>query len=94
MKNQTSTVRKYREAAVKLFGISEDEAERCIIQSNADAGQNAPHALVILRLEHGLDALSFHGPDPLGATSRLDVEANAGTFTEYVNGAVAAIYEV
>ena len=87
----TQAVKAYRQAAQKLYGYTQAEAEACIYSPKDDPGGWAPDALVILNLEQGLSRLGLYAPDWLEEGLRLGEEAGVG-FVEHINGAVAAVW--
>ncbi len=91
----------YRRAAIKVLGVSKQEAETYIINPDDDTGENAPGALVVIYLEADCREKGDEGvlPDLLGyyTTSGpercVDLANEAGVgYIEYINGAVAAVY--
>jgi len=92
MKN---AVELYREAAMRLYGLTRTEAERSIYSSEDDPGEWAPDALAVICLENGdglSDACGYYSPGGLDECIRLADEAGIG-FVEWINPAVAAVWE-
>lgn len=86
-------VEAYRSAAMHLYGISEEEAIRAIVDPLDDPGEWAPTASVILYLERAaLAQLDYWGYDHLGACHKLEKEAGVG-WIETINPGVAAVYK-
>jgi len=99
---KSQVVKKYRRAAKKLFKANKAEVEHYIMHPDDDTGQNAPGAHAIIYLErYGTfkedkftipDALDFYGRNGPDNCFSLSEEAGFG-FIEYINAAVAAVYE-
>lgn len=86
-------VEQYRQAAIRLYGLTEKQAKRSIYSAQDDPGQWAPDALGIINLEYGdLPQCSYWAPRGPDECLRLGEEAGVG-FVEYINAAVAAIHE-
>jgi hypothetical protein len=102
MNGSKNVVDAYRKAAVKLFGISETEAQTYIVAPKDDTGEWAPNALAIVYLEADCRKPGDDGTLPalLGYYSGIGMEncvklsraAGVG-FVEYINPAVAAVWE-
>lgn len=89
----SNPVEAYRKAAMKLYGISREQAEHSIVHPHEDTGEWAPESLAVLYLERAaLAPLDYWGMDHLGACIELANEAGVG-FVETINPAVAAVYE-
>ena len=93
-----NTVAAYRQAAIRVLGITTEEAEHYIRLPENDPGQNAPDALAVVYLEQtGHDSgmiptyLDYYG---LGMANSIDFdkEADADAHLEFNNAAVAAIW--
>jgi hypothetical protein len=92
----------YRAAAAKLFQANEVECRTYIVDPTEDTGQWAPDALAIIYLEPDMrqkedegiipNSLSYYEPDGFENGIKLGQEAGIG-FVEYINAAVAAVYE-
>ena len=99
-----SIVNKYRKAAQKLWGISKVEAETYILDPKDDAGENAPNALVVIYLEADCRKKGDEGTLPALLSSyemygienciKLAKETGTGTYVEYNNAAVAAVWRI
>ena len=97
-----ATVNKYRKAARKLFGASAKEAEVYIKTPKEDTGGWAPRSLAVIYLECDgrfpedrfaiPEALDFYGDEGFENCVKLAEEAGVG-YIEYVNAAVAVVYE-
>ena len=88
-----NTVEKYRKAAIKLFNITEAEATKAIVSPEDDNGEWAPDSMAVLYLEYaGLARLSYWSSSGFDAAIELSKAAGVG-FVEYINAAVAAVYE-
>lgn len=96
-----NTVDKYRKAAMELFGANEKEAANYIRNPKNDPGKWSPHALAIIYLEPDgrfpedtfciPDALDYYGR---GFDNCIALAQAAGVgFIEYINPAVAAVYD-
>lgn len=89
----SDTVEAYRDAAMRLYGITREQAEHSIVHPDDDKGEWAPTAQAILYLERAaLAPLDYWGMDHLGACIELSNEAGMG-YIETINPAVAAVYE-
>ena len=89
-----NAVARYREAAVKLYGISREEAEEAIVAPADDTGEWAPGSLAVIYLEYGhTQPISYWSNGALDACLALSCAAGVG-YVEYVNAAVAAVYEL
>ncbi len=97
----TKVVEAYRKAAMELWGANETEAANYIRHPKDDPGEWAPTALAIIYLEPDMrfpedtacipDALDYYQK---GFDNCLTLAEKAGTgFVEYINAAVAAVYE-
>jgi hypothetical protein len=92
-KTTMSVVEAYRAAAMKLYGISREQAEFAIVEPSEDSGEWAPKSHAILYLEReALAQLDYWGYDHLGECVRLADEAGFG-FIETINPAVAAVWD-
>ncbi len=90
--SQEKTVYQYRQAAMKLYGISAEEAEACIVPASEDGGEWAPESLAIIYLEFGhTQPISYYTPGALDNCMELSDVAGTG-YIEYINAAVAAVY--
>jgi len=86
-------VSRYRRAAMKLYGLTEKQAERSIYAPGDDPGGWAPKALAIINFEHGdLGRCDYYARNGLDECIKLGQEAGVG-FVEYINPAVAAVWE-
>lgn len=97
MTKTTRVVEAYRNAAMQLYGITREQAERSIVHPEDDKGRwawsQARGALVILYLERAaLRPLDYFGPYHLDECIKLEDEAGVGHI-ETINPAVAAVYE-
>ena len=88
----------YRRAAIRVLGITKEEAEHYIRLPEDDPGENAPDALAIVYLEQtGHDSgliptyLDYYG-EGAGNGFELDKAANVDAHLEYQNAAVAAVW--
>lgn len=87
MKN---AVEEYRKAAVKLWGMSPEDAARGIVAPDEDPGQWAPNSLAVIYME-GQTPMDYWG-DGMEQGFRLAAVAGVG-YVEFINAAVAAVYE-
>jgi hypothetical protein len=88
-----SVVKRYREAAIALYGLTAEQAEEAIYSPKDDPGEWAPGSLAIVNFEMGhLDPCSYYAPNGLDECFRLSGEAGIG-FIEYLNAAIGAVYE-
>ena len=95
-------VNAYRKAAKELFKANDTEAARYILDPKDDTGENAPNSLCIIYLEPNFTFPEDTGciPYKLDYWSRnghencilLAGQAGIG-WIEYINAAVAAVYE-
>jgi len=92
METTMDPVESYRAAAIKLFGITREEAERAIVSAEDDRGEWAPDSLVVLYLEFAcMQDLDYWHTSGNNNMIRLSEAAGVG-YVEYVNAAVAAVY--
>lgn len=86
-------VERYRTAAMTIFGITRQQAEEAIYAPEDDPGEWAPTSKAILNLETGaLAPMGYWEPTGFHESTHLSRTAGFG-FIEYVNAAVAAVYE-
>jgi hypothetical protein len=91
----SQVVEAYRKAAQDLYGITRKEAEDAIVAPEDDPGEWAPDSLAVIRMEFGdhmADRIGYYAPRGLDECVRLGDAAGTG-YIEYVNAAVAAVYE-
>jgi hypothetical protein len=89
-----SIIENYRKAAMSLFGTTRSEATKAIVEPENDPGKWAPDALAVIYLEFDgplSEALDYWG-DGFENCIRLGEKAEYG-YIEYINAAVAAVYE-
>lgn len=96
------TVRAYRTAAKNLWNISDIELETYIIDPKDDAGEWAPNAKVIIYLEKDCrrkgdlgifcEMLDYYNPTSLDNAWYLSEKVGDGSYIEFINAAVAAVY--
>jgi hypothetical protein len=89
-----SIIENYRKAAMSLFGATRSEATKAIVEPENDPGEWAPDALAVIYLEFDgplSEALDYWG-DGFENALRLGEKAEFG-YVEYINAAVAAVYE-
>ena len=87
-------IKKYRKAAMSLFGATRAEAELAIVAPWNDPGEWAPNSQAIIYLEFDgplSEALDYWG-DGFENCIRLGEKAGLG-YIEYINSAVAAVYK-
>ena len=92
----------YRRAAVKLFHISEHEAGIYIRTPEEDKGEWASDSMTIIYLEADCRTegdigtlpalLDYYEREGMNNCTRLDEEVDIGTYIEYINAAVAAVW--
>jgi hypothetical protein len=88
-------VEAYRQAARKIYRISQREAEQAIVTPDNDPGEWAPDALAVIYLEFGdsmADQIGYFAPHGMDECFRLSDRAGSG-YIEWINAAVAAVYE-
>jgi hypothetical protein len=88
-------VEAYRQAARKLYRISQHEAEQAIVDPEDDPGEWAPNSLAVIYLEYGdnmADNIGYYAPCGMDECFRLSGRAGNG-YIEWINAAVAAVYE-
>lgn len=86
----TNAVEAYRKAAVKLWGMSYEDAAKGIVAPDEDRGQWAPNSLAVIYME-GQTPMDYWG-DGMEQGFRLASVAGVG-YVEFINAAVAAVYE-
>ncbi|MGE3483466.1 MAG: hypothetical protein AB7L09_01920 [Nitrospira sp.] len=101
-KDKQAAVDAYRAAAAKLFGASEVEQEVYIKHPEEDPGEWAPRANVIIYLEPDMrrrgdegkipNALDYWSPNGFGNALALGEAVGDGSYVEYINAAVAAVW--
>ncbi len=101
--NKQKIVEQYRKAAQSLWpDLNGVETETYILHPDDDRGRNAPGALAIIYLEADCRQEGDAGilPSMLDYYSERGIEncvrlggAVPGTYVEYINAAVAAVYE-
>lgn len=102
MSTAKSTVKKYRKAAMALFGANEKEATHYIVEPKDDRGEWAPRSLAVIYLEPNMtfpedtacipDMLGYYSRNGFDNCVKLGEKAGVG-YIEYINAAVAAVYE-
>lgn len=76
-----------------MFKITREQAEESIYDPEDDPGEWAPNSLAILNLETGdLDPISYNSRNGFDNCFKLARRAGTG-YIEYVNPAVAAVYD-
>lgn len=91
MNKQDKAVKAYREAAVKLWpGYTMEQAERGIVHPEDDRGQWAPNSLAVIYME-GQTPMDYWG-NGMEDSFKLGDLAGIG-YVEFINAAVAAVYE-
>jgi hypothetical protein len=98
----SKTVEAYRKAAMDLYGANRAEAENYIRSPEEDPGQWAPNSLAVIYLEPDFrfpedtgvipDRLGYWSPRGMDECFKLGEKAGTG-YIEYINAAVAAVYE-
>jgi hypothetical protein len=86
----SKAVEAYRAAAVKLWGMTPEDAAKGIVEPDEDPGQWAPGSLAVIYME-GQTPMDYWG-DGMEQGFRLAEVAGVG-YVEFVNAAVAAVYE-
>lgn len=91
MSKQDKAVEAYRKAAVKLWpGYTMAEAERGIVHPEDDRGEWAPGSLAVIYME-GQTPMDYWGN---GMEDGFKLGSLAGIgYVEFINAAVAAVYE-
>ena len=85
-------VQAYRNAAIKQFGITQEEARRANVSPKDDKGEWAPESLAVLYLEHvALYQMNYYSPYFLDRCVELSDRAGIG-YIECINPAVCAVY--
>jgi hypothetical protein len=91
MSEQDRAVEAYRKAATKLWpGYTMAEAEQGIVHPDDDNGQWAPGSLAVIYME-GQTPMDYWG-DGHDKAYELGQMAGIG-YVEFINAAVAAVYE-
>ena len=82
-------VEAYRAAAVKLWGMTPEDAAKGIVGPDEDPGQWAPDSLAVIYME-GQTPMDYWG-DGMEQGFKLADLAGVG-YVEFINAAVAAVY--
>lgn len=98
----SKAVEAYRQAAARLFGANKAEVENYIVAPDEDRGEWAPQSLAVIYLEPNFtfpedtgviaDRLGYYSPNGMEECFKLGELAGVG-YVEYINAAVAAVYE-
>ena len=85
-----TVVEKYRQAAIRLWGMTAEEAAIGIVAPADDRGEWAPNSLAVIYVE-GQTPINYweRGAEQC---EKLSAEAGVG-YIEFINAAVAAVYE-
>ena len=86
----SKAVEAYRAAAVKLWGMTPEDAAKGIVEPGEDSGQWAPDSLAVIYME-GQTPMNYW-EDGMEQGFRLQALAGIG-YVEFINAAVAAVYE-
>jgi len=86
----SKAVEAYRAAAIKLWGMTPEDAAKGIVEPDEDGGQWAPDSLAVIYME-GQTPMDYWG-DGMEQGFKLAALAGVG-YVEFVNAAVAAVYE-
>ena len=85
----SKAVEAYRAAAVKLWGMTPEDAAKGIVEPE-DGNGWAPGSLAVIYME-GQTPMNYWGD---GAEQGFKLQALAGVgYVEFINAAVAAVYE-
>jgi len=89
-KKQDEAVKAYRAAAVKLWGMTPEDAAKGIVHPDEDRGEWAPGSLAVIYME-GQTPMDYWGN---GHEDSFKLGELAGIgYVEFINAAVAAVYE-